>query len=101
MGTVGRDELDLKMILDKVSKVSSSAYNFREKPQGMEHSPAPVGTAHKKINPMAELPDMNTRERFWQQDQEQEKGRIIAERERREQEQKISEQKRIAREEQE
>ena len=40
---------------------------------GMEHSPAPVGTAHKKINPMAELPDMNTRERFWQQDQEQEK----------------------------
>ena len=28
------DELDLKMILDKVSKVSSSAYNFREKPQG-------------------------------------------------------------------
>ena len=40
---------------------------------GMEHSPGPVGTAHKKINPMAELPDMNTRERFWQQDQEQEK----------------------------
>ena len=28
------DELDLEMILDKVSKVSSSAYNFREKPQG-------------------------------------------------------------------
>ena len=39
----------------------------------MEHSPTPVGTAHKKINPMAELPDMNTREKFWQQDQEQEK----------------------------
>ena len=39
----------------------------------MEHSPGPVGTAHKKINPMAELPDMNTREKFWQQDQEQEK----------------------------
>ena len=41
----------------------------------MEHSPGPVGTAHKKINPMAELPDMNTREKFWQQDQEQEKVR--------------------------
>ena len=42
----------------------------------MEHSPGPVGTAHKKINPMAELPDMNTREKFWQQDQEQEKVRL-------------------------
>ena len=28
------DELDIKMILDKVSKVSASAYNFKEKPQG-------------------------------------------------------------------
>ena len=44
----------------------------------MEHSPGPVGTAHKKINPMAELPDMNTREKFWQQDQEQEKVRTLS-----------------------
>merc|ERR1712098_908182 len=95
------DELDLDIILEKVSKVSASAYNFRVKPQGMEHSPAPVGTAHKKINPMAELPDMNTREKFWQKDQEAEKDRILAERERRESEQKVAEQKRIAREEQE
>ena len=43
----------------------------------MEHSPGPVGTAHKKINPMAELPDMNTREKFWQQDQEQEKVIVV------------------------
>ena len=28
------DELDIKIILDKVSKVSASAYNFKEKPQG-------------------------------------------------------------------
>ena len=28
------DELDIKMILDKVSKVSASSYNFKEKPQG-------------------------------------------------------------------
>ena len=32
------DELDMKIILDKVSKVSASAYNFKEKPQGnMNH----------------------------------------------------------------
>ena len=60
----------------------------------MEHSPAPVGTAHKKINPMAELPDMNTREKFWAQDQEQEKVRIVEERERREREQRAAEQAR-------
>ena len=28
------DELDMKMILDKVSRVSASSYNFKEKPQG-------------------------------------------------------------------
>ena len=88
------DELDLKLILDKVSKVSATSYNFKEKPQGMEHSPAPVGTAHKKINPMAELPDMNTREKFWAQDQEQEKVRIVEEREKREREQRAAEQAR-------
>lgn len=66
---------------------------------GMEHSPAPVGTAHKKINPMAELPDMNTREKFWAKDQEQEKVRIIEERARREKEQQDVESARLRREE--
>ena len=66
---------------------------------GMEHSPAPVGTAHKKINPMAELPDMNTREKFWAKDQEQEKVRIIEERTRREKEQQEVEMARLKREE--
>ena len=28
------DELDMKIILDKVSRVSASSYNFKEKPQG-------------------------------------------------------------------
>ena len=65
----------------------------------MEHSPAPVGTAHKKINPMAELPDMNTREKFWAKDQEQEKVRIIEERARREKEQQDVESARLRREE--
>ena len=65
----------------------------------MEHSPAPVGTAHKKINPMAELPDMNTREKFWAQDQEQEKVRISEERARRDKEQQEVESARLRREE--
>ena len=65
----------------------------------MEHSPAPVGTAHKKINPMAELPDMNTREKFWARDQEQEKVRISEERARRDKEQQEVESARLRREE--
>ena len=35
-----------------MSEITGSSYNFKEKPQGMEHSPEPVGTAHRKINPM-------------------------------------------------
>jgi len=93
------DELDLEAILQKVSKVTASAYNFKEKPTGMEHSPAPVGTAHKKINPAAELPDAGARERFWEADQASEAGRVVAERERRQREATEAEEARRAREE--
>ena len=46
------DEIDMDEIQQKVSKVTVSSFNFKEKPVGMEHSPEPVGTAHKRINPM-------------------------------------------------
>ena len=53
------DEVDENDILDKVSKVSATAYNFQEKRTfGDEAPPAPVGSNHKKINPKAELPGM-------------------------------------------
>ena len=58
-----------------------------------------MGTAHKKINPMAELPDMSTREQFWARDQEQEKVRISEERARRDKEQQEVESARLRREE--
>lgn len=95
------DELDINLILEKVSKVTASSFNFKQKPTGMEHSPAPVGTAHKKINPMSELPDMGMREKFWEADQEQEKERIVQERDRKEKEQRQIEDERRKREEKE
>jgi len=95
------DELDINMILEKVSKVTASSFDFKQKPTGMEHSPTPVGTAHKKINPMAELPNMGLREKFWEEDQVQEKERIVKERERREKEQREVETERRSREEKE
>jgi hypothetical protein len=93
------DEIDMADILQKVSKVTASAFNFKEKPQGMEHSPKPVGTAHKKINPTAELPGAEEREKFWSADQDDEKRRLEAERQRREEEQRRVEQERRQREE--
>jgi hypothetical protein len=93
------DEIDMADILKKVSEVTASAFNFKEKPQGMEYSPKPVGTAHKKINPLQELPGAAEREQFWSADQDDEKRRLIAERERREKEQRQAEQERRQREE--
>ena len=51
------DEVDEEDVLEKVAKVSSTSYNFKEK-QTYDNvpPPAPVGTVHKKINPKAELP---------------------------------------------
>ena len=77
------DEIDMESILKKVSEITGSSYNFKEKPQGMEHSPEPVGTAHRKINPLQELPKMSEREQFWSRDQEEEKKRIVEERQKR------------------
>ena len=66
------DELDVDHIMEKVAKSSSTTYNFKEKPKGMELSPKPVGTAYKKIVPSAELPNIQIRESFWQKDQSEE-----------------------------
>jgi hypothetical protein len=57
------DDLDEAQIQEKIAKSSSTTYNFKEKPKGMELSPKPVGTAYKKIVPSAELPNIKIR---WQ-----------------------------------
>jgi len=95
------DEIDMDEIQQKVSKVTVSSFNFKEKPVGMEHIPEPVGTAHKRINPMQELPKMDDREKFWLKDQEEEKMRIVEERQKRVSEQRTMEEERIRREEKE
>lgn len=95
------DEIDMESIVKKVSEITGSSYNFKQKPQGMEHSPEPVGTAHRKINPMQELPNMSEREKFWTKDQNDEKKRIQGERDRRTEDQKKAEEERKRREEKE
>lgn len=95
------DELDMEQIMEKVAKSSSTTYNFKEKPKGMELSPKPVGTAYKKIVPSAELPNIQIRESFWQKDQTEEKMRILAEREKKIEETKGMDKERRQREEME
>ena len=95
------DEIDMDAITKKVSEITGSSYNFKQKPQGMEHSPEPVGTAHRKINPLQELPKMSEREKFWSQDQDDEKKRIVEDRERRSTVTRREEAERVSREEKE
>jgi len=95
------DDMDLEQIMAMVNKASSTTYNFKEKPKGMELSPKPVGTSYKKIVPSAELPNIQIRESFWQKDQSEEKLRLVGERERRVLELRGVEEQRRSREEQE
>jgi len=95
------DELDIDLILEKVAKCTVSQFNFKEKPTGMDHSPKPVGTAHKKINPQAELPSLRLREEFWEKDQSDEKMRQLVDREKKVKEQREGDEARTKREEKE
>ena len=67
------DEIDEKELLAKVSKVSASAYNFKEKQSYPDVPPAPVGSVHQKINPKSELPNLDEREKFWMTEESREK----------------------------
>ena len=97
------DEVDEKDFIAKVSKVSSTSYNFKEKQSypEMDAPPTPIGTVHQKINPKTELPDMDAREKFWMSEETREKDRLAKERERKKSETKLLDAERRAREERE
>lgn len=94
------DELEEDDIAEKVSKITASAFNFKEK-HHHDVQPAKVGTAHEKINPKKELPDMDAREKFWNAEENRERERLAKERERKRSEAKQLEDERKSREEQE
>ena len=97
------DEVDEKDIVAKVSKVSATAYNFKEQRSSISDAPKPgiVGSVHQKINPKAELPDMDAREKFWNSEESREKDRIAKEKERKKSEAKQLDTERRSREERE
>ncbi|KAL4709264.1 hypothetical protein ACJJTC_013324 [Scirpophaga incertulas] len=76
------DDLDEKLILDKLAK-AGSAFNFKSsKPEDLPPS-GPIGTVYKKVNPVQEI-NSKERDQFWLREEQEEKKRVEAERKRRE-----------------
>lgn len=83
------DDLDEKVILDKLAK-AGSAFNFKSsRPEELPPS-GPVGTVYHKVNPVKEI-NSKERDQFWLKEEQEEKKRIEAERKRREEEKRKSE----------
>ncbi|XP_032520553.2 drebrin-like protein [Danaus plexippus] len=82
------DDLDEKIILDKLAK-AGSAFNFKSRTEELPPS-GPVGTTYKKVNPVQEI-NSKERDQFWMKEELEEKRRVEAERKRREEEKKKGE----------
>ncbi|XP_059488600.1 drebrin-like protein [Neocloeon triangulifer] len=86
------DEVDLQIVIEKVSKATSSAYSFKDRME--PERAAPVGTKYEKLNPAKEI-NSSERDRFWEKEEQEEKKRQAEEKRKREEETKRSEEERI------
>ncbi|KAM3960736.1 actin binding protein 1 [Aphomia sociella] len=83
------DDLDEKVLLDKLAKAGST-FNFKtSRPEELPPS-GPVGTVYKKVNPVQEI-NSKERDQFWLKEEQEEKKRVEAERKRREEEKRKAE----------
>ncbi|XP_049874579.1 drebrin-like protein B [Pectinophora gossypiella] len=83
------DDLDEKLILDKLSKAGSSVGFKSTKSEELPPS-GPIGTAYQKVNPVQEI-NSKERDQFWMKEEQEEKKRVEAERKRREEEKRKAE----------
>ncbi|KAG7296272.1 hypothetical protein JYU34_021397 [Plutella xylostella] len=83
------DDLDEKVILDKLSK-AGSAFNFKSARSEELPPTGPVGTVYRKVNPVQEI-NSSERDQFWMKEEQEEKKRVEAERKRREEEKRKAE----------
>ncbi|XP_013134504.1 PREDICTED: drebrin-like protein [Papilio polytes] len=83
------DDLEEKMILDKLAK-AGSAFNFKSSRHEEIPPSGPVGTAYRKVNPVQEI-NSKERDQFWLKEEQEEKKRVEAEKRRREEEKRKSE----------
>ncbi|KAJ2944121.1 hypothetical protein O0L34_g18087 [Tuta absoluta] len=83
------DDLDEKVVLEKVSK-AGAAVSFKSAKIDDLPPSGPIGTTYKKVNPVQEI-NSKERDQFWMKEEQEEKKRQEAERKRREEERKKSE----------
>ncbi|XP_022909274.2 drebrin-like protein [Onthophagus taurus] len=67
------DEVDVDLIIQKVSKVGS-AYSFKNRVEPIEQT-KPVGTNYKRVNPIKEI-NAQERDQFWMKEEQEEKIRL-------------------------
>ncbi|XP_013110980.1 drebrin-like protein [Stomoxys calcitrans] len=93
------DDIDLERLLKKLSTVSS-AYSFKEPRIVQEEQKTPIGTNYTRVIPTKEL-NPSVIGCFWKKEEEEEKTRLMAEKEQRKLEQAKLEKEQRSREEKE
>ncbi|CAH4028876.1 unnamed protein product [Pieris brassicae] len=83
------DDLDEKIILDKLAK-AGSAFNFKSNRNEEQQPSGPIGTSYQKVNPVQEI-NSKERDQFWLKEEQEEKKRVEAERKQREEEKRKAE----------
>ncbi|XP_037090826.1 drebrin-like protein A [Pollicipes pollicipes] len=68
------DEVDEEAILEKLARAGSSVYNFRQRSTETSPQTKPVGSNYRRIVPAAEI-DLSARDRFWEQQEQEERQR--------------------------
>lgn len=92
------EDVDPKLIIEKVCKSTGSAYNFKERSNlTNSNNSGPVGTVYKRVNPGQEI-NSKERDRFWEREEQEERNRQEQERKQREEERKKQEEERRKRE---
>ncbi|KFM82125.1 Drebrin-like protein, partial [Stegodyphus mimosarum] len=86
------EDVEPSLILEKVSKASSSNFNFKDRSEPVENT-APVSSVYKRIMPTREINPAEI-EKFWMKEQEEEKKRIYEEKKKAEEERKKLEEER-------
>ncbi|KAJ1524874.1 hypothetical protein ONE63_009740 [Megalurothrips usitatus] len=85
------EDVDPKLVMDKVCKSTGSAYNFKERSNlTNSNNNGPVGTVYQRVNPGQEI-NSKERDRFWEREEQEEKTRQEAERKRRDEERRKQE----------
>ncbi|XP_042879769.1 drebrin-like protein A isoform X3 [Penaeus japonicus] len=90
------EEVEPEFVMAAVLKASATTYNFSDRSE-MNDKTTPVGTNYKRTNPLAEI-DSKSRNKFWEEQEAEERRRKTEEQQRKDEELKRLENERRQRE---